>query len=364
MHHIVLGAFYGDEGKGQCVNNLCQREKDKGNSVCVIRFSGGHQVGHNVKHNDLQHCFSNYGSGTLQGVPTYWSGYCTVDPMTSMLEFKALEKIGCTPTIYYAPTCQIVLPFDVWGQWGDTENLKHGSVGTGYKKCLDRGKAGYGITVLETMNINVLREKIRGIMNGYYKMKEDTKFPMAFDIDKWCTLVYSYFWKLPQVKVQKAIPKADSYIFEGSQGIMLDQDYGVMPYCTPSYTTSRNVWPILRTQGIVGEIKVHLMCRPYITRHGNGPFCSSKNVFEICDKNNPFNYYQGSIRACVFDPELLQYSYTVNNQFTGQVPTDIIFSNGELLEENGKDAVIDSILSRIPIQKEDIHAFEYEKWLY
>ena len=65
MSGIVLGSFFGDEGKGQCVNNLC-----KGSLTLVIRFSGANQVGHNVIHDGIHHCFSNYGSGTLKESPT------------------------------------------------------------------------------------------------------------------------------------------------------------------------------------------------------------------------------------------------------------------------------------------------------
>lgn len=78
MISIVLGSFMGDEGKGQTVHNICAKNPE--NSL-VIRFSGGHQVGHTVKYGDLMHTFSNFGSGTLLGVPTYWSEYCTVDPL-------------------------------------------------------------------------------------------------------------------------------------------------------------------------------------------------------------------------------------------------------------------------------------------
>lgn len=362
MNHVVLGAFYGDEGKGQCVNNLCQKELDGGNNVLVVRFSGGHQVGHNVKHSNLTHCFSNFGSGTLLGVPTYWSEYCTVDPMTALLEYSVLKKVGCEPKITYSPKCQIILPFDVWGQWGDSENLKHGSVGTGYKKCLDRVKAGYGITILETMNLNVLREKIRGVMSSYYKMTNDPKFPVAFDLDNWCTCVHTYFWKLATLSWE--LPVADSYIFEGSQGILLDQDFGIMPHCTPSYTTSRNVWALLSKATDRLNTKVHLVCRPYITRHGNGPLCSNNNTIPVSDTNNPFNYYQGTMRGCEFDVDLLAYSYTVDSQFHQGNPADVIFSNGESLSTEKREEIIRNISTNPELsQLNCIQVFEYEKWL-
>ena len=66
MNEIVLGSFFGDEGKGQTVHNLCKTHPRE--ETIVIRFSGGHQVGHTVRHGKLEHTFSNYGSGTLLGI--------------------------------------------------------------------------------------------------------------------------------------------------------------------------------------------------------------------------------------------------------------------------------------------------------
>ncbi len=98
MISIVLGSFMGDEGKGQTVHNICAKNPE--NSL-VIRFSGGHQVGHTVKYGDLMHTFSNFGSGTLLGVPTYWSEYCTVDPNNQFNDFqKSFRAIEFDPVLF------------------------------------------------------------------------------------------------------------------------------------------------------------------------------------------------------------------------------------------------------------------------
>lgn len=77
MNSIVIGAGFGDEGKGTMVNYLCKQS----NKPLVVRFNGGHQMGHGVVENDVRHIFSNFGSGTLVGAPTYISEFCTVDPV-------------------------------------------------------------------------------------------------------------------------------------------------------------------------------------------------------------------------------------------------------------------------------------------
>ncbi|HSY75885.1 MAG TPA: adenylosuccinate synthetase, partial [Bacteroidia bacterium] len=65
---IVVGLGYGDESKGSTTAFLCQQ----GSNPLVIRYCGGHQAGHTVIYSGKRHVFSNFGSGTLQGAPTYW----------------------------------------------------------------------------------------------------------------------------------------------------------------------------------------------------------------------------------------------------------------------------------------------------
>ena len=69
-HSIVIGLGFGDEGKGITTSYLCK--KLEGTKI-VVRFNGGHQAGHTVVFNGKRHIFSSWGSGTLQGIPTYWS---------------------------------------------------------------------------------------------------------------------------------------------------------------------------------------------------------------------------------------------------------------------------------------------------
>lgn len=262
MISIVLGTFFGDEGKGQTVHNLCNKYIGKRESVLVVRFSGGHQVGHTVKHGDMMHTFSNFGSGTLLGVPTYWSEYCTVDPITSMLEGADLAKMGVRPIVQYHPHCQVVIPFDVYSQVNNEENLRHGTVGTGFKACLDRVKAGYSLTVVDCMNPYILREKLNAIVDNYYNMS--SKYP-SIDLDNWCRLAHAYFLHTGTVN-EDCLLNYDNLVFEGSQGILLDQRFGIMPYCTPSNTTSQNAYELLRKAGIRKEIQTCYVTRPYITR--------------------------------------------------------------------------------------------------
>lgn len=315
MNEIVLGSFFGDEGKGQTVHNLCKTHPR--NKTIVVRFSGGHQVGHTVKHGELEHKFSNYGSGTLLGIPTYWSSYCTVDPITTLRELDDLNKIGIYPEIIYHPLCEIVTAFDVVSQWKDKKNIEHGTVGAGFKSTLDRAAAGYHITVQDCANVLILRAKVMSLLENYYSFS--SKVPIS-NIDEWCIKVHEYF-KSVVICDESILNRYEYKVFEGSQGILLDQRFGIMPYCTPSNTTCQNAMEIISKVGKnqLEEITDHVyVIRPYITRHGNGPIPSTKPIKEVVDPNNKFNEFQRTFRAVEFDSNLFQHSLLIDSTF---IPT-------------------------------------------
>ena len=324
MISIVLGSFFGDEGKGQCVNNLCT------NDSIVIRFSGANQVGHNVRHNSIDHCFRNFGSGTLKGIPTYWSEYCVCDLHTVLLELMELQQLGVTPKIIFSPFCELVTPFDVINQWNNQENRKHGTVGTGFKSTLDRVKNGYSLTIADAKNIFILREKVFNIQHNYYKFSSDV--PTA-DLTDWIIGVN----KMANTFEVQDIEYLNTYkdlIFEGSQGILLDQKHGVMPFCTPSNTTSKNAIEIINKLGRIETPVINYVCRPYITRHGSGPLLTTTSVISVDDKNNQWNEFQRSFRACEFDIDLLKHSIYIDSLYSKDAKRVIMFSHAKELSED------------------------------
>lgn len=346
MIEIVLGSFFGDEAKGQCVNNICDKDS------IVIRFSGANQVGHNVKHNDLKHCFRNFGSGTLKGIPTYWSEYCVCDLHTLFMEATELKTLGVLPKIIFSPFCELVTPFDVINQWNNQDNRKHGTVGTGFKSTLDRIKNGYHLQIVEAKNINILRAKVIYIAEDYYKLTS-SEIPMT-NINNWIEEVYLMANKFPIYHIDY-LNNFQNLIFEGSQGILLDQTHGVMPYCTPSNTTSKNAIEIISKLNRNDSVNINYVCRPYITRHGEGPLLSGKPILHINDENNPWNDFQKSFRAFGFDVDLLKHSVTIDSIYSSNVNRTIVFSHGNELT--------DGLITEVSELNLPIKVFEFEKWL-
>lgn len=347
MVNIVLGAFFGDEGKGQCVNNLCTED------TIVVRFSGANQVGHNVLHEGIQHCFRNFGSGTLKGVPTYWSSYCVCDLHTLLLEMNELYQKGITPKIVFSPFCELVTPFDVINQWNNTDNRQHGTVGTGFKSVLDRVKNGYSLTFADARDLLILKEKVYNIGRYYYKI-EDNSVP-SINLNDWITAV-NRMANTFEIKNIGYLNKFKNIVFEGSQGILLDQKHGVMPFCTPSNTTSKNAFEILRRLNRTEYPIVNYVCRPYITRHGNGPLLTTTPMINIEDCNNQWNDFQKDLRACEFDIDLLEHSIDIDMLYSGSAIHNVVFSHGTEVSKELKYSVeeLDVFVVR---------RFEYEKWL-
>lgn len=232
-----------------------------------------------------------------------------------------LNKLGVYPEIIYHPLCEVVTPFDVINQWNNEENLKHGTVGTGFKSALDRVAAGYHITVRDCANIMVLRAKIASLIKNYYDFS--SSLPM-YNIDDWCVRVHEYF-KSVTVYDENILTRYKYKVFEGSQGILLDQRFGIMPYCTPSNTTCQNAMEIINRikevsknhlDRMTEEITDHVyVIRPYITRHGNGPIPTSKPVRAVDDPNNQFNEFQKTLRAVEFDVKLFEHALLVDSTF-------------------------------------------------
>ena len=132
MNKAVIGLGFGDEGKGFTTDYLCSQHP---NSL-VVRFNGGHQAGHTVVYNGLRHVFSNFGSGTLRGCPTYWSEHCTVDPIGVLNELIVLRDNGVTPKLYIDAECPITTPFDIHNNRKVEDSNSHGSCGVGRKTSI------------------------------------------------------------------------------------------------------------------------------------------------------------------------------------------------------------------------------------
>lgn len=279
----VIGLGFGDEGKGLVTNWLAQHNQFETNT----RFSGGYQVGHTVVTDEFRHVFQNFGSATASGIATVWSKDYCIDPIKIKREYEQLKKFDLSPKIYIHEECAVITPYDVISSINEA----------GIRETFKRELNGCHFQAKHLTLPAVLEGKLRGLSN-YYKIFEsmieiiDTfKEVVQFILDSEDILivpqhVFNDFDKIPS-------------IYEGSQGLLLDEKIGFYPN-----VTWENLLP-------PKDIDVFMVTRAYKTRHGSG-FFNDKKITEHINipstETNIFDPYQGDFRYDILDLDLLQYS--------------------------------------------------------
>lgn len=313
---IVIGMGYGDEGKGARTHRLASTSQ--GTSL-VIRFGGGHQVGHTVHDGKRLYEHHNLGSGTMANVPTYYSEYCTVNPYGVLAELEDFPTFD--ESLYYHPKAMIATPYDVSANHELEAINRHGSVGVGFGQTIKRNNANYHLYCIDIAN----KEFFMAKMNSIRKYYMDNGINVSCDPETSHEDFYKVckeFYENVEIKTLKAIKhQFDHFIFEGHQGVLLDMDYGVFPHVTFSKTTPYNALQICKSIGIP-DVNIHLMTRAYHTRHGNGPFVEGNIdlVNNECETNHK-NQYQGEFKKSPFQNEL--YAFALKSVLTDADEFDI-----------------------------------------
>ena len=323
---IVIGSLWGDEGKGHMTDILC----NKPNSLNV-RFNGGAQASHTVVTPDnKRHAFRHFGAGTFAGAKTYLSKDFIVNTVAFCFERNELINVfNINPCEYVNPKCIVSTPWDIYiNQAIETfrGDLRHGSCGFGINETVERSKIEkFKITVIDLLFKDRLKEKLMTIQNEYVQMRLKSEYNLTINDlpDKYQKLLtdsenidmFMFYAEefISNVQIQETgfINKFDNVVFEGAQGLLLDQnntDY--FPHVTTSNTGIKNVMNILSTLNYKDPINIYYMSRCYITRHGAGPLKSeipSKPYSKIDDLTNIPNEFQGALRFGYLDFDLLAY---------------------------------------------------------
>ena len=298
----VIGAGFGDEGKGMVISSLCQQHPD----ALVVRFCGGQQAGHHVMlPNGLDHIFSNFGSGTLQGNPTYWSSYCTIDPIGIINELDILLGKSIHPTLFLNEMCPVTTPYEKHFNRKHEKLTNHGSCGVGVGQTIQRQEDHHSIRVMDLLYPSVLKIKIK-LLKQYYldafvSDASDINIPQFLD---YCLMLV----KDGHIKIIQNRPNYNILIFEGSQGLLLDQNYGFFPHVTRANTGTINI--LTHLEGRVEPLNIYLVTRTYQTRHGSGPM-TNQGLGRLWDnpyENQIIGGWQGEFRRSSLDLDLLKYA--------------------------------------------------------
>ncbi len=301
---IVLGAGYGDEGKGLTTHNLCTPDS------LVVRFSGGQQAGHTVIHNGVKHVFSNFGSGTMKGCPTFFTEDTCIYPKTITREWQELVGKGLTPKLYVHPLAKVTTPYDVWSGRLKERKVRHGSCGLGIGATMKRNEEPvklYAIDLLAPRALLVLKLEAIRTYYGFDEGNLPLEDQQTFDDDMVAFHEATSNRRFDVCRFDQ-LPAHSNLVFEGSQGILLDMDHGVFPHVTYANTTSKNAWKYAGA-----DTEVYYITRCYQTRHGNGPFEQGEiPLVNNGEEINVLNTWQGAFKKGEMDYGLLRHAINID----------------------------------------------------
>lgn len=317
----VIGGGYGDEGKGLMTDYYASTL----DSPVVIRSNGGAQAGHTVVTPDgKRHVFSHFSSGTFAGAPTYLSEFFVVNPILFGKEHRAFVKeFGFAPKIYVNPHAMVTSPFEMLANQ-TLERMRgddpHGSCGVGFGETFERRRRihlMWGMDYIKQIDVDMLREDFDVLRTEYLPQRVDlSKVGQPFiEIINSEGLFEAfiddlkYMMEHVEVRYYDAIWDRD-VIFEGAQGLLLDQDYGHFPHVTRSNTGMRNISTILEEQlcqTSFERLTVNYLTRAYTTRHGAGPLAFEQNMPAwVKDPTNVPNEWQHSLRYAPLNWDLFE----------------------------------------------------------
>lgn len=351
---IVIDTSFGDGGKGLTVDNLCRQAVRRSESVAVVRFSGGQQCGHTVIRDGVKHVFSTYGSGTLQGIPTYYTEHATMSLDATIVEYCKLRNLGLTPALYFHPQTRLTTPYDVaynrakesaafaHGRAGDA---RHGSCGMGVGATLKRhDETPYRVYVSDLLYPEMLERKLEGIERFYDLKVNDERMNndrglgygngfMATFHEEAASQMEAFkvaldlFKRLQPFGIANLRPNQyDRLIYEGSQGVLLDMDHGIFPNVTYGNTTCKNAIEHTSRLGI-SDIEMFYVTRCYLTRHGRGwmPNETPVTLVNTDEEINVTNPWQEHLRIGEFDYDLVNYALTVDSGYhRDRYKTDLV----------------------------------------
>lgn len=301
---IVIGANFGDEGKGLMTDYFTSGPND-----IVVLSNGGAQRGHTVtKTNGIRHVFHHFGSGTFNGAATYFPREFILNPMVFRQEYEELSRLGYYPVSYGGIGSMVTTPWDMLANQiieSSRGKDKHGSCGMGIYETIQRENSG------------VKSDDYEGILSYYNARFEELEIHLSSKQQElFCSkgLLAHYkddveFMKCHvQPLTDNDLNSFQTIVFENAQGLMLDQnnkDY--FPHLTPSNTGIKNPKAIIERVGWTEplDIEVCYVTRTYLTRHGAGYLpreCKKEDINpDMIDETNVQNPHQDSLRYGMLD---------------------------------------------------------------
>ena len=319
---ILVGAAWGDEGKGKIVDFLSER------ADIVVRFQGGANAGHTVKIGDQEYILHLIPVGILRPEKACVIANGTViDPEALMEEIEMLgaQGIDVEGRLFISHNAHVIMPYhkliDRVGEEQLQEEERIGTTGRGIGPAYADKAARKGIRIGDLNDQGVLRVKLKRNIDEANRILDALYHAETLDADRIIEEYMAFADRIgPFVTntseyLNDAIDAGREILFEGSQGTLLDVDHGTYPYVTSSNTTTgaaclgAGVGPT-RIDEVIGVAKA------YTTRVGNGPFPTefpSRWGDEFRRMAGEFGATTGRPRRCGwFDAMVVRYAVMVN----------------------------------------------------
>jgi adenylosuccinate synthase len=335
----LLGLGFGDCGKGLFTDFLCRHW----NAHTVVRFNGGAQAGHNVVLPDgRHHTFSQFGAGTfVPGTVTVLAYPVIVHPTALLVESDYLRRAGVPDALermIIDARCLVTTPFhQAANRMRELRRgaAAHGSCGVGVGEtvahALEHPNQALRYADLARPSIAFAKlEDIRRTLRAQFDDDapqcdaDDAESRILNDAcmaQRWLEQIGELTRMVPpapRARVAERLHRPGTVLFEGAQGVLLDEWRGFHPHTTWSSIHPESVEAVAADAGHTGKIEHLGILRSYLTRHGNGPFPThDQRLAHLAEPHNASDGWQGSFRRGHPDAVLLRYALRVTGPLDG-----------------------------------------------
>ncbi len=318
---IVLGAQWGDEGKGKVTDFFASK------ADLVVRFQGGNNAGHTIVVDNEKFALSMVPSGVMYDTctPVIASG-CVVDFEVLQKEIDSLNQKNIdTSNLKLSYNAHIIMPYHKVLDELIEESLGDRKIGTtkkGIGPCYGDKIQRKGIRIQDFLSPEKFKSKLQENLNEKNKIIEEIYKGKSLNFDEILS-EYETFRELIEslstdtsLFISNSIKENKNILFEGAQGTLLDIDHGTYPFVTSSNTSAGNA-SIGSGIGPLNFEKVVGVTKAYISRVGTGPFMteqSNKVGDYLIEKGAEFGTVTGRRRRCGWlDLVSLKYSARINS---------------------------------------------------
>jgi adenylosuccinate synthase len=316
---VIVGAQWGDEGKGKIVDLLAQE------SDIVCRYQGGPNAGHTIIADGETFKIRQIPSGVIAGRTCVIGAGCVVDPEVFLAEVDELEARGCsTRDVHLSGEAHVIMPWHVAIDRATERRLGDLQIGTtrrGIGPCYADKAMRLGIRVQDLLDPKILRQKIEIALAEKNLWLERVYGEQPLELEELAGRLEDRAQRIrPYVAdtsllVDRALTEEKSVLFEGGQATLLDLDHGTYPFVTSSSTLAANAAAGVgigpnRIDRVIGVAKA------YVTRVGAGPFpteIDGPDQARLRELGGEFGTVTGRERRCGWlDLVALRYAVRLN----------------------------------------------------